>query len=47
MEITSRNATIRDALADFMEKQGFTNAGLLDGGSYYDLVFLYENKKIT
>lgn len=47
VEITSRNATIRDALADFMEKQGFTNAGLLDGGSYYDLVFLYENKKIT
>ena len=42
VEVTSRNATIRDDLALYMQKQGFVNAGLLDGNSYYDLVFLHQ-----
>jgi len=45
VEVTSRKDEIRDALARYMQEQGFINAGLLDGWSYYDLVFVHEKNE--
>lgn len=42
MEVTSRNATVVQDVKDFMERQGYTTIGLMDGDSYYDLVFVYS-----
>jgi hypothetical protein len=44
VEVTSRDAKVKDALAVYMQEQGFINAGLLDGNSYYDMVFVQMKK---
>ena len=42
VEVTSRNVTIRDDLANYMKEQGFINKGLMESDYYYDLVFVHQ-----
>ena len=40
VEVTSRDEKVVNSLALYMEQHGYRKMGLMDGPSYYDLVFV-------